>query len=136
MYADGHEREDVVRYRKIFLEKFKELEPKLAKWDEQGELIGGPTPPDGGRWLVVVTHDESTFQVNDGRRQMWLLKDKDPLRPKGVGKGIMVSEFLTPLGRLRAPSNATDEELKSKDLPWMATETKTIGMGRRWLTRR
>ena len=132
VYSDGHEREDVVQSRKEFLEKFKELEPRLAKWDENGELIGGQTPPGGGRWLVIVTHDESTFQVNDGRRQIWLQKDKDPLRPKGVGKGIMVSEFLTPLGRLSAPNNATDEELQSMALPRMATVTLEYGQDNYW----
>ena len=132
VYVDGHEREDVVRDRQSFLAKFKDLEPRLADWDENGELIGGPSPPGGGRWVVIITHDESTFQVNDGRRQMWILKNNDPLRPKGVGKGIMVSEFLTPLGRLGAPSFITDEELRSKALPRLATITLEYGKDNYW----
>ena len=132
VYVDGHEREDVVEHRKKFLQTFKDLEPRIAKWDENGELIGGPSPPGGGRWLVIVTHDESTFQVNDGRRQMWLLKDNDPLRPKGVGKGIMVSEFLTPLGRLQVPCSVSDEELQSKAIPRLATRTLEYGHDNFW----
>ena len=49
---------------------------------------------------MIVTHDESTFNANDGQHQMWIEGEKLPLRPKGKGKGIMVSDFLIPIGRL------------------------------------
>ena len=47
-----------------------------------------------------MTHDESTFHSNDGRKFMWLKAGGDLLRKKGIGKGIIVSDFLTPGGRL------------------------------------
>ena len=51
--------------------------------------------PPGQKPLVLVTHDESTFNANDGKRRLWMEKGKQPLRPKARGKGLMVSDFLT-----------------------------------------
>lgn len=100
VYIDGHEREDVVQYRNaIFLPKFYELLPRTVTWNEEGDMHI-PQLPEGQKPIVVVTHDESTFNANDGRRNIWMKKEEHPLRPKGRGKGIMVSDFLTPYGRL------------------------------------
>jgi hypothetical protein len=55
--------------------------------------------------LVLVTHDESTFNANDGKRRLWIEKDKQPLRAKSRGKGIMVSGFLTPGVILKIPDH-------------------------------
>ena len=38
VYVDGQEREDVVAYRQTFLDRYKELEPRLARWDEDSNL--------------------------------------------------------------------------------------------------
>ncbi len=35
---------------------------------------------------------------------------KQPLRPKGRGKRIIASEFLTPDGQLKVPDSVPDEE--------------------------
>ena len=48
--------------------------------------------------LVFITHDESTFNANDGKRKIWKEEGKNPLRSKARRKGIMVSGFLTPGG--------------------------------------
>ena len=48
------------------------------------------------RPVILITHDENTFLANDSRHQAWLKKDDVYLRPKGRGKGIMVSDFLLP----------------------------------------
>ncbi|POG72245.1 hypothetical protein GLOIN_2v1773911 [Rhizophagus irregularis DAOM 181602=DAOM 197198] len=66
-YYDGHERPDVVEYRKLFLDKIYSYERYMAKyegvWTKTGEL---------------------------------------PLRKKGNGRSIMVSEFLSEeCGRLK-----------------------------------
>ena len=100
VYVDGHERPDVVAARKVFVDKFLTLEPRFARWTEEGELMQSVLP-EGEREIVAVTHDESTFHTNDGRRDMWLQDGKNPIRPKTMGKGIMVSDFLTPASRLR-----------------------------------
>lgn len=52
--------------------------------------VGGPNR----RPIFVITHDESIFSANDGRRQVWIRDGDAILRPKGKGKGIMVSDFL------------------------------------------
>ena len=61
--------------------------------------------------LVLVTNNESTFNSNDRKRQIWMENRKQLLRPKGRRKGITASEFLTPGGRLNVPDSISDEEL-------------------------
>jgi transposase len=132
IYVDGHERPDVVEYRqKSFLPTLDQYRPYLAQWVD-GQLVEGPSPASDGRWVVVVSHDESGFTVNDGRRHMWLQKGKNPLRPKGMGKGIMVSDFLTPVGRLRAPETITADQLKATGLRRNAAELLEYGQGNYW----
>ena len=42
----------------------------------------------------MVAYDESTFNANDGKCNLGIGKGKQPIRPKGKGKGIMVSDFI------------------------------------------
>ncbi|KAA8908922.1 hypothetical protein FN846DRAFT_1010086, partial [Sphaerosporella brunnea] len=93
VYIDGHEREDVVSYRnKVFIPKWNEIERRLVIFKEDGtwELPPGLRP--GETALVFVTHDESTFNANDGKRRVWMENGKQPLRPKtkGKAKGLKV----------------------------------------------
>ena len=63
----------------------------------EGENMDVVIPPDlanGERKLLLVTHDETTFDSNDGKRKVWIESGKQNLRPKGAGKSIMVSQFL------------------------------------------
>jgi len=93
MYVNGHEREDVVEYRRRFISRWKQYECRFHTWDDDGNEF--PVP---GRHfqLIPVTHDESTFYQNDERTMMWAHKsDKAIPRPKGDGQSIMVSDFLT-----------------------------------------
>ena len=43
---------------------------------------------------MLVTHDETTLDSNDGKRKVWIEDGRQHLRPKGAGKSIMVSQFL------------------------------------------
>jgi hypothetical protein len=52
---------------------------------------------------VPLYQYESTYHANDGLTEGWMTEDWYPLRPKGQGSGINVSDFVTPAGRLRAP---------------------------------
>ena len=54
----------------------------------------------GEKLLVLVTHDESMFNANNGKKKIWKEKGKSLLYPKKRGKSIIVSEFLTPVERL------------------------------------
>jgi len=71
------------------------------KWDQDlypisnQQLLSGELAP-----VVMVPHDECTFNVNDGRHFIWTYEDHQPLRKKGRGQGLHVSDLLTPIGRL------------------------------------
>ncbi len=101
MYVDGHEREDVVKYRQAFIERWKQYEKRFHLWDNDGNPLplpkGFPVPGAIGRFrLILVTHDESIFFQNDLQKSRWSHKsDKPTPSSKGDGQSVMVSEFLT-----------------------------------------
>jgi hypothetical protein len=108
MYLDGHERSDVVEYRKAFVERWMGHERRFHRWDHDGSELprpnGFPVPGSHGRFrLILVTHDESTFFQNDERNTGWShTTSKSKPKAKGNGQTLMVSDFLTPdWGRLR-----------------------------------
>lgn len=108
MYFDGHEREDVVAYRKKFLRTMKEFERKMAKYEGEAMDAISPMLGVGERELIFVTHDECIFCSNDGKRGIWVLDGEMPLRKKGNGRSIMVSEFLSEAcGRLKLSEEET-----------------------------
>ena len=55
--------------------------------------------------LVLVTYDKNIFNANDEKRRVWGKKRKLLLRLKRKGKEIIVSEFLTSVGRLRVSNS-------------------------------
>lgn len=94
-------------------------ESRFANFSEDGTWKSPSTEVTVGhdnllhRPLILVTHDESTFHSNDGRKKAWREKGKPKLKAKGRGRGIMASAFLTPGGILRVPDHITNEELFS-----------------------
>jgi hypothetical protein len=51
---------------------------------------------------VLVTHDETLFHANDGRKSGWGPGSEQPMRKKGQGQAIHVSDFLCEtIGRLK-----------------------------------
>ena len=72
----------------------------------------------GEKPLVLVTHEESTFNANDGKRRLWSQEGEQPVLPKGKGKGIMMSGFLTPGGILKVPAHISDAQLLA-DPTWV-----------------
>jgi hypothetical protein len=103
IYYDGHERDDVVKYRKIFLTQMEEFERLMPRPDENDIMvIIEPSLNPGDKRYILVTHDESIFYSNDGKKTFWGPKGHMPLRKKGAGLSIHVSDFLTEIdGRLR-----------------------------------
>ena len=69
--------------------------------------------PAGQRRIVLVTHDESTFNSHDRLHYAWMKDGEPPLRKKSRGKGIIVSDFVTPGGRLQVPDWIPAEELRN-----------------------
>ena len=58
---------------------------------------------------------------------------KQPLRPKAREKGLMISDFLIPGGRLAVPDTISDTELAAQLLPrWCTTEYFIYGKDKYW----
>ena len=105
VYIDGHkrererERDDVVIARQAFLEKLKKLEsehlpPPDASDVSPGEQLVKLGNPAASKHLVVICHDESTFQSNDDQTSAWLQEDQQVIISKSRGSGQMVSDFV------------------------------------------
>jgi hypothetical protein len=100
MYIDGHEREDVVKYREEFIEWWKGYEKRMVTYDNDGNvasvLEGFPVAPGQPFKLILVMHDESTYYEYDRRKSKWGHKaDKPVPERKGEGQSLMISDFLT-----------------------------------------
>ncbi|KAJ7181650.1 hypothetical protein C8R43DRAFT_1083839 [Mycena crocata] len=117
MYMDGHEREDVVAYRKAFCARWKEYEKRMVLYDKFGNIISTPNGfavDQGIRFrLVPVTHDESTFFARDRRKMFYQHSSVGPTpERKGEGESLMISDFLTlEWGRLIDPVDNEEARL-------------------------
>ena len=65
VYFDGHEREDVVAYRKEYVDKMAELDRRCLYPGHTPELLLGEKP------LIQIHHDESTFYANADQSSHW-----------------------------------------------------------------
>lgn len=92
-FTDSHERVDVVESRVQFLEDMADLESRMRFYS--GDDMSTEIPPvlEGKKEAVLVTHDESTFYCNEGRRYFWLENGKKKLLPKSKGSSIMILGF-------------------------------------------
>jgi hypothetical protein len=110
-YCDGHEREDVVQYRNLFLERMQVYEKRMPNYvGDNMETVILPDLSATERNLILVTHDESCFSSYDGRTTIWMDQDRKVLRPKGDGRSIMVSAFLCEChGLLQLPPELAKE---------------------------
>jgi hypothetical protein len=101
IFIDGHERADVVDYRKEFL--FRMLSRfKFMQWwegDDMQTALGQECASENE--IVWVSHDESIFYSNDDGGKGWGSEDHPDIHKKGNGRSIMVSDFICPChGRL------------------------------------
>ncbi|KAG2226938.1 hypothetical protein INT45_010217 [Circinella minor] len=97
VYYNGHERADVVQYRKEWASKIVEYNYFMEKYNEDD--VTKVTLPDlleGQKQIVMVTQDESTFYSNESPTNLWLVENENPIRNKSPGGSIMVSEFQCP----------------------------------------
>lgn len=77
-----------------------------------------PVLREGERLHVPVCHDESVISCNELRNRAWLKDGEQPLRKKGKGRSIHVSDFIVEqTGRLcLSPEQIADQEkLKPED---------------------
>ncbi|GBB88203.1 hypothetical protein RclHR1_14740003 [Rhizophagus clarus] len=69
IYVDGHKRKDVVAYQKKFLEVIDRYQKLMLKFiGEKCEIQVNPELKNGERLHILVIHDETTFQSNDGQK--------------------------------------------------------------------
>ncbi|KAI0285598.1 hypothetical protein BC826DRAFT_918689, partial [Russula brevipes] len=89
-YFDGHERDDVIRYRQEkFLPQMAEYFEHMRCWLEDS---GWDIPPGIVRVVVVWFHDESTFYQNDRRQTCWIPPGSSATPyTKGEGSSLMVA---------------------------------------------
>ena len=113
IFYDSHEREDVIQSRKLFLRKMAKIGflhfTNAPIEGAQKALPEDIEPPNLERRskTVVLFHDESTFQSNEGQVTQWGVKGQKMIKPKSRGAGIMVSDFIEEHNGLLALS---DEE--------------------------
>ncbi|CDO78034.1 hypothetical protein BN946_scf184648.g6 [Trametes cinnabarina] len=93
---DGHEREDVVKYRnEEFLPRMAALEARMDRYEGPDLKLIRPTLGPGEKKIIALFHDECCFHVNDYKRSAWLPPDTTILQKKGRGRLIHVSDFIT-----------------------------------------
>ena len=92
------------------------------------------TPPilqDGEPERIFLTHDEVLFYANDGKKTHWSLPNEQPLRPKTMGRCLMVSAFVSPecgLLALNDRERVDNEALpESERVPVDSTKIVRIG---------
>ena len=120
LYYDGHDRPDVVEYRQnVFLPTMEKYQQRLAEYQVAQVEIDGEKPfCICERKLVLVAHDESTCQANDGPKAGWVMEGEQPLKKKGVGRGLYQSDVIcSTFGWLREASQ-TLEYSKNYDGYW------------------
>ena len=100
VFIDGHERSDVVESRVKFLRTMTEygfLRPDNAPTEEAAKALPADVPhmsKEEGEKRIVWFHDESAYNTAEDTPILWGEKGKLPIKPKGRGSSIMVSEFI------------------------------------------
>jgi hypothetical protein len=65
---------------------------------------------------VLIMQDESIFHTNEYRRRSWLTEDQQPIRKKGHGRVVHVSDFISEtIGRLKLSDDQIADQLKLPD---------------------
>ena len=88
VYFHGHEREDIVAYRKEYVDKMLQLDRRCLYPGHTPELLPGVKP------LIQIHHDESTFYANADQSSYWGDGTLSVLKQKSLGQSIMVSDFI------------------------------------------
>ena len=106
-YIDGHEREDVVKHRDKYLTTLHTLQQPTPHWSRwlfnisRAISLSANRPSTSAsasaptyKKLVMIYHDESIFNTNEGQTWMWGTDNNPAILPKTKGSGIMVSDFV------------------------------------------
>ncbi|EFP80427.2 uncharacterized protein PGTG_06383 [Puccinia graminis f. sp. tritici CRL 75-36-700-3] len=110
IYFDGHERDDVVESRKLYIQRYRELRRLSRIYGTDNLEMATPVDPEvlgDNRETVFIYHDESTVHTKERPGVAWLLPGTSEIRSKNSGRLIHISDFiLETTGRLT--SLATD----------------------------
>jgi hypothetical protein len=104
IYFDGHEREDVIDYRQeVFLPEFEKCHRLCIQYEEiNGEWVTFvPEFHENEQRHVILYHDESCFHAKETATSYWMPKGSCRCPPKGKGKLIHRSDFISTEGKLR-----------------------------------
>jgi hypothetical protein len=72
VYMDGHEREDVVKYRReVFLPAMERFEARMARYEGPELKRIEPSLAPGEKQIIAQFHDECCFHQNDEARSAW-----------------------------------------------------------------
>jgi hypothetical protein len=97
-FFDGHEAEENVASRKAYLARMEQLAESIVRTMPTKELIEKwQALPISQRPFVELVHDESICCANDDESSAWVEEGKKfpKLKPKSMGKGIMLSAFIS-----------------------------------------
>jgi hypothetical protein len=98
----------------------------IFEGDEMEIQINPDLQPDE-KIHILVTHDETTFHSNDGRNSGWAPDNEQPLRKKGQGRAIHISDFICEtIGRLQLNEEQKLSEIGNK-IPHEARITMNPG---------
>jgi hypothetical protein len=92
-YFEGHERDDVVVYRKEFVGN---LCDNIDRYYTLSEDIkpSWKAPKEGVQPIVLICHDESTFRSGEQFNSIWNVQGVTRFFNKGKGRSYMVSDFM------------------------------------------
>jgi len=108
-YVDGHEREDVVKYRQEdYLPAWDKFKDCLHVWTDNTIHLKVDEDPNSNpdvTNMVVWFHDKSTFYAHDHCDQCWHHETEGPKpQPKGKGVFLIVAHFVSAdYGYLQSP---------------------------------
>ena len=88
VYFDGHERDDVVEYRRTFVDALNEIDDRCIYKGHDPRLQIGQKP------LIMIHHDKSTFYANADQSFYWSDGTTIVLKQISLGQSIMVSDFI------------------------------------------
>jgi hypothetical protein len=72
VYMDGHEREDVKKYRQeVFLPAMERYEARMVHFEGPELRRVEPTLAAGEKRVIANFHDECCFHVNDHKARAW-----------------------------------------------------------------
>lgn len=90
----------------------------MCQYNEETMELLATELPHGEREHILVVQDESIFHANDQRRSIWLGEDQSmPLRQKGNGRAVHVSDFLCEKSQTGRLSLTEDQRERNAALP-------------------